>query len=416
MLIQTLMIALLSGAPPTDLTALLDEAQRNNPEIAAALSRQAAAEALPSQREAPPDPIASVAYTNDTVTGLTLGSSEVSTLAFGWTQEVPYPGKLRLAGDAARREAEVSRRRVEIIRLDLTSRIKQGYANLYRLDRTMSILADSRQLLLSLQDSTRARYEGGAGILHDVLKAQTEVTRLDVELAKLAQERSSQQAELNVLAGRTPDRLLGPAVTLPSGASIDPVSLEQEALSNSPEILELESAVTRDDAELQLARRQLKPDFMWGAAYQNRGGLDPMVMGMFGLRLPVYRDRKQAQGIVQAEHGIDASKQDVAAARLRIASTVRDLSARVARAESLEQLYTEAVIPQAQSAFESSSSAYSVGRVDFLALLNDFTTLLGYEVDLETQRAEKVSALAGLERLTARQLLLAETTSWKVTR
>src|SRR5678815_5420658 len=215
MLIHTLMFALLAEAPPADLAALLEEAGRNNPEIAAALSRQAAAETLPSQREAPPDPIASVAYTNDTLTGLTLGSSEFSTLAFGWTQEVPYPGKLRLAGDAARRQADVSRRRVENIRLDLAAKIKQGYANLYRIDRTLAILAGSREILVSIQDSTRARYEGGSGLMHDLLKAQTEVARLDVELTKLAQERSSQQAGLNVSAGRTADAPLGPANTLP---------------------------------------------------------------------------------------------------------------------------------------------------------------------------------------------------------
>jgi len=174
-------------------------------------------------------------------------------------------------------------------------------------------------------------------------------------------------------------------------------------------VLELEAWVAQRDVELRLARRQLKPDLLWGAAYQNRDGLEPMVMGMFGMRLPLYRERKQAQGVVQAEGQLEASRQDVAAARLRIASEVRDLAARVARAGKLDQIYTEAVIPQARSALESSSAAYSVGRVDFLTLLSDFTSLLGYEVDSETQRAERISALARLEPLTGRELVRAGT-------
>src|SRR5262245_49911583 len=94
MILVTLMLALQAEAPPSvDLAALLEEAGRNNPEIAAAVARQAASASVASQREAPPDPVASFSYTNDSLTGLTLGSSEFSALSFKWTQEVPYAGK-----------------------------------------------------------------------------------------------------------------------------------------------------------------------------------------------------------------------------------------------------------------------------------------------------------------------------------
>lgn len=405
-LMMITLAAAAGGTPAADLGALLVQAEANNPEIAAAQNLKSAAETVPSQVQTLPDPVASVSYANESFNDFTLGESPDSLLTFTWTQEVPYPGKLRLAGDAARREVEMSQWRLGFIRLAVTSRVKEAYAGLYRIDRTISILTDSRKLLTSFLDTARVRYETGEGLLQNVLKAQTEIAKLDVELEKLAQERVSTQAILNTLVGRDRDEPLGPALTLPEAVTaIQPSALEEEALNHSPEILEMEAAARRDEARLQLAQRQLKPDLMWGAAYTNRGDLDPMVMGMFGVRLPLYRERKQAQGIVQATYQLEAARQNVLAVRLKVSAEVRDLAAQVNRAEALARLYVEGVIPQARSSLESAAASYGVGRVDFLTLLNDFTTLLNYEIDYEVQRAERVAALASLERLTARSLV-----------
>jgi outer membrane protein TolC len=392
--------------PPLDLAALLREAEANNPDLAAAASRRAAAETISSQVEAPPDPVVSVSYTNDTVTGLTLGDSEFTTLAFNWTQEIPYPGKLGRAADAARRDAEVSQRRLELTRAGIASRIKQAYADLYRLDRSVTILKENRLLLAVYGETARARYETGEGLLADVLKAQTEVIKLDADLENLAADRVTYGTALNILVGRSAGASLGPAWILPQVPdSVDAEELEREAAARAPEVLEMDAAVLRDQARLDLARLQVKPDLVWGAAYMNRGGLDPMVMGMFGLRLPLHENRKQTQGIVQAESELEAGRQGAAAARLKAGAEARDLASRAASAARLQRLYAEGIIPQAQLALESAAASYSVGRADFLTLLNGLIALSGYELEHETLKARRVSFLAALERLTGRDLV-----------
>src|SRR5882724_580283 len=166
------------AAPSLDLAALLREAESNNPEIAAMRLRQEAASLVPGIAEVPPDPVVSVSYLNDTVTDFTLGRSEFSSLAFSWTQEVPFPGKLHLGGAVASREAEMARSRLDAARLDVAAGIKGAYADLYRIDRSASILGDRRSLLVSFMQRARARYETGEGLLENVLKAQSEITRL----------------------------------------------------------------------------------------------------------------------------------------------------------------------------------------------------------------------------------------------
>ena len=76
---------------PVDLSALLEEVERASPQLLALDARVAASLEVASQREALPDPLLSAAYTNDGLSGFTLGSSEFTNLTVGWEQEVPEP-------------------------------------------------------------------------------------------------------------------------------------------------------------------------------------------------------------------------------------------------------------------------------------------------------------------------------------
>ena len=406
----TLMVLALAapagGAAAPDLGALLLLADSNNPGIAAARSRLLADATIPSQLETMPDPVADISYTNVGYREPTLGDDGDAMLTVSWTQEVPYPGKLQLAGEASRRGLEMSRQRLEQIRLDIAARVKMAYGELYHSDRVSQILRENRELLASFLQTARVRYETGEGLLQNVLKAQTEIVRLDAELEDFAEERRVAEARLAALTGQTTPSPLAPALDLPGMTeTIDTASLESDALARSPQILESEAAIQREETLHDLARRQLKPDLIWGAAYTNRGDIDPAFTGSFGMRLPLFRERKQTQMIAMTAHQVDAAKQDLAGKRLSIASEVRELSARVIRTTSLEKFYQEAILPQARSSLDSAAAAYGVGRVDFLTLLSDFTALLGYERDYVTQHHERFLALAGLERLTARTLI-----------
>ncbi|NOT55448.1 MAG: TolC family protein, partial [Deltaproteobacteria bacterium] len=79
-----------------DLPGLVQEAAENNPEIKAARQRWEAAQAVIPQVQTLPDPRTTLSYQNVT---------ERETM-YGASQEVPFPGKLRLRGAVATRDAE----------------------------------------------------------------------------------------------------------------------------------------------------------------------------------------------------------------------------------------------------------------------------------------------------------------------
>ena len=392
--------------PPADLAALLLEAQERSPVILAAAARLEAAGRIPSQAGALPDPEASVGYTNDGLSGFTLGDREFSTLRLTWTQQMPYPGKRGRAAEVATFGAERTGRDLERTRLEVASAVKSAYADLYRLDRTGAVLEENRSVLESFVQVARRRYEVGEGAQESILKAQTAVLRLEAEQARVAQERRSTELRLSAAVGRVADGRIGRAESLPGSALPDDrAALFEEAAAASPEIGGLRAAVRQGEAGLQLARLNLKPDFLWSAAYDYRGGLDPMVTGMFGLRLPAWRQRKQAQAVAQTESELAAAQRDLEDRRLRIRAEVGDLVSRVERAERLLALFGQGVVPQARRTLESARASYGVGKVDMLDLLTDLTAVLGSEIEYVSQEAERFQALAALEPLLGRELI-----------
>ena len=98
------------GAEPVKLTDLIREALANNPEIRAAQKRYEAARQRPAQESSLPDPMVSVGYASNggPLPGQGLGSQPTSNIGVMVSQELPYPGKRRLRGGVAAKEAGVS--------------------------------------------------------------------------------------------------------------------------------------------------------------------------------------------------------------------------------------------------------------------------------------------------------------------
>jgi outer membrane protein TolC len=62
-------------------------------------------------------------------------------------------------------------------------------------------------------------------------------------------------------------------------------------------------------------------------------------------------------------------------------------------------------VPQSTLALDSSVAGYETGKVDFLDLITNFTTVLDYELNYYQQLVNHEKALARLEELTGLDLI-----------
>src|SRR5260370_25139638 len=175
---------------------LLDGLMQNNPEIQAARSRFEAATKRPSQAGTLPDPTAS--YTNLGVGHpfSRLNASEFSYQGFGVSQEFPFPGKLALASEEAKREAEGVQQNYRAGVLDLTARLKVAYYEWLTVNKAIELTRKHSDLLSRFEEIARNRYTVGHGLQQDVLKAQLEVSTLEQQIAMLEEKRQRAEAEI----------------------------------------------------------------------------------------------------------------------------------------------------------------------------------------------------------------------------
>src|SRR6266436_6483705 len=162
---------------------LVSELLQNNLEIQAARSRFEAATKRPSQAGTRPEPTAS--YTSFGVGHpfSRLNGSEFAYQGFGVSQEFPFPGKLGLASEEAKREAESVQQNYRAVVLNVIARLKVAYYEWLNVQKAIELTHKNSDLLSRFEEIARNRYTVGKGLQQDVLKAQLEVSSLEREIA-----------------------------------------------------------------------------------------------------------------------------------------------------------------------------------------------------------------------------------------
>jgi outer membrane protein TolC len=156
---------------------------------------------------------------------------------------------------------------------------------------------------------------------------------------------------------------------------------------------------------VDLAKREVRPDFSVGYTYMQRDRLPDMYGITFSTSLPIFRHRKQDKAIAEAAANLESSRQMEANELTMLCYRVKQEFLDVLASEQLLRLYSQGIVPQSSLALESSISSYETGAVDFLNVLSNFTTVLDYELSYKQRIANHQKALARLEELTALNLI-----------
>jgi len=391
---------------PLRLEELLAIAREANPDIRAAQLEVEAARARPSPARTVPNPRFDLTLRNAGADAVTLGDDPASGLSLGFVQELPYPGKLELRGQIEERGVARAESRQRLTELRVLSEVKATFFELSFVVESIAIVRKTREILIKLEKTAAARYEVGKGIQQDVLRAQVEISRLLETLTTLQQRRDSLKARLNQLINRPGDAPLGdpPRVeTLRFHESYE--ELIESARHDSPALLERQHAIEQQQKVLALARRDLYPDFFLGGAYVDRGDFESLYQISVGLRIPLYRNRKERRRIEEATARVGSLVQSKQSVLQSVEARLRDLYLQAESSQQNADLYERGLLRQAELALESSISAYEVGSVDFLTLLDSLLRLLNDEIQYYRHVTNVAIAMARMEPDLNRELV-----------
>lgn len=388
---------------------LLTEAEQNNPQIQAARQGWQAAKQIPSQVSTLPDPQFTVQQVNvgspRPFAGYT--NSDFAYVGLGVSQDIPYPGKLQLRGEIARRDADVVQQQYETVRRSVLAGIKSAYFRLAYLSKTLGILESDGQLLEQVEKAADARYRSGMGNQHDLLQAQLERTKLLREITMHHLEVAKSQAQIKQLLNRpqsSPDLETADLTETPLPYTFD--ELLSDTKTQNPEISSAEKMIERQSLQVDLAHKDFYPDFniqyMWQRTDPSQ--FRAYYMASFSARVPIYRSRKQRPELAQAEAELSRSRSDAESQTQQVAFELRTEYETAQKTVELLKIYNEGLLPQARAEFEAGVAAYQNNRQDFPALLSSFLDVLRLDEEYWQSVAERETALARLEQLTGRSL------------
>ena len=384
------------GEVRIDLPGLIRELEGTNPEIKVARQRWEVAKAVVPQVQTLPDPRLQFGYQRMPMTEPLQGAM------YGFGQEIPFPGKLSLKGDIAQRDAERIEQEYNATRLRLIAVLKETYFNLHFVHKSIEIVEKNKTLLMQFEKTAKARYSVGQAAQQDVFRAQVEISRVLDRLAVLDQQKESLHAAINRLVNRPPSGPLGtPEEIHPTMLTIPLQELSQRADDFSPALLATAKNVDRSERSVSLAKRQYYPDFdVTALGLRNDRSNDNGYQVMVGIKIPLFYETKQKQGVREALASLEGAREDFTATRQDLLFQVKDGFVQAQRAERLITLLRDAIIPQATLGMQAAQAGYAVGKVDFLTLLNSLLTLQESQLELHSEMVSHERAVARLEAVT----------------
>jgi outer membrane protein TolC len=387
---------------PTPLNELLEEAQKNNAQLMAAEHAWRAAGQVAQQLTTLPDP-------QFTLQQFSVGSprpfagftnSDFAYIGIGASQELPYPGKLRLKGQVARREAVAQQAQTAELRASILDQVKTGYLHLAYLQQTLKVLDGSGTTLKQLALTELSRYRVGDGSQADVLRAELEHTKLVREITMHHAEEAQYQADLKLLLHRPQES----ADIVAEDLKLTPFSYGAAELfsivqAQNPAVQSEKAALSKQAAQLQSAERARKPDFSVGYMYEKTDSrYRDYYMLSLGVTLP-RRRRVNAEVAEAAEMQRKAQASLDAQLQQQLSEVQKQYVAVTSSTELLTE-YKDGLIPQAQSVLRAHLAAFQSAKGELSPVLLALNDELNLERDSAQALLEHEIAIAHLEALT----------------
>lgn len=384
------------------LEIVLTYAKAHNPAIQAARSRLLAAKKAPAQASAYDDP--TVMWDNWN-TPESLRIDKAGNNIFRLSQKIPFPGKLRLKGEIATKEAEQRETELRVAEIDTVAQVKKAYYDLWLVYQNLQVYSRDKELVAQFARIAEQKYAVGQVSQPDVLRAQVELTRLINRVTTETLSLGKVQAQLNALLSRPPEAPLGtPQYPPPPMVTYSMTDLETLTLTSRPELIVQATAIERENLALTLARKAYYPDFEVSVSrFVNFGQHDGFGL-TFSASIPLAFKYKYDAGVEEAVANRQTAQSELQ--RLQDLALFEVKQALVEAQTALEQLnlFLHTHIPQAEQALASSRIGYQTGKVDFLSLIDSVRVIEQVHLEHLMAAANFEKAWAGLERAVGQPL------------
>lgn len=319
------------------------------------------------------------------------------------TWEPDLWGRVRLAVENAKSNAQVSAADLENVRLSAQALLAADYFSLAAQDMQQAVLQNTIEAYAQNLQLTINRFNGGIASRTDVTLAQTQLAGARAQSTELHIARAQYEHAIAVLTGRPPAALAIAATKIAGPPPPVPVSIPSMLLERRPDIAAGERQVAAANANVGIAETAYYPTLTLSAS---AGFLSQNLTNLFSYASRSWSagpalsqtafdfGRRRAQ-VVSAEAVYDGT---VAAYRQTVLSAFQEVEDDLA---SLRYLAEEAVQQQeavvaAQQALSLENDRYKAGTDSYLNVITTQTIALSDEQNAITILQQRMLAAVDL--------------------
>jgi cobalt-zinc-cadmium efflux system outer membrane protein len=394
-----------TAAPSLTLEQLLQMARTGNPTLGQA--EAGVREAAGRTRQAGLWPNPTVGYAGDEIRGGSFGGGEQGVF---FQQSVILGGKLGLDRRIFAEEEKQTEAEAEEQRLRVENGVRIAFYQSLAAQQMVEIRMKLGGLAKDAVETTEQLFNVGQADQPDLLQAQVEQDEADLAVVAAQQDQQRAWRVLSVIVGNPAMPLAHLDGDLEDIPSIDSEQMVDTILRDSPAIKIAQLGVTRADAALTRARREIVPDLSVRAGLSNDfeplGMASPPSVGLIGfaeigVNLRVFN---RNQGNIQA------AKADLDRANLevqRVSLVLRQMAAPVlqnyASSRAVTEIYKTRTLANAQRAYALYVQKYREGAAAYPQVLIAQRTLF----DLQTNYVSALES-AWINAITLQGLLLTD--------
>ncbi|WP_182335621.1 TolC family protein [Stenotrophomonas acidaminiphila] len=393
------------SSPPVPLT--LDEAvsrvARTHPDLRLPVLQRAAAEARYEGAGFKPPLVFGVDVENALGTGANRGfdASEVTVSLAGVLER---GGKLDARRALAQANIDAIAPQREITRLDLMAEVARRYLAVTAARGQRRIAMDDIEQRRRAVAAARVRMLAGASPASTLMTAQAALAQAELDRDRAEQaERAARMALAALWNAREADftEVSGEPLQLPALEDFQQLAT---LLSDTPELAVIAGEARVREAQLQLARSELRGNLSWQLGVRNsRASGDNGLVG--GFSMPLGTARRAGPEIRAAETELAMSAVQRESRALQLYSTLAEAHGRYGTARLEVARMDSDVLPQLQRAEKAAETAWRAGAISYM----EWGQLQAMRIEARQRQLDAAlaaqTALIEIQRLTGQPLV-----------
>ena len=382
------------AAVPSTSVLTLDQALRTafagNPELAAAQWEIGIAEGDRRQAGLIPNPEVSWEAED------TRRDSRTTTVSI--SQPIELGGKRGARIDVASRAQDAAGIELERRRNALRADVIQAYSATQTAQQRLQLSRQSQALAEHGLRVAQGRIQAGKSSPVEGTRAQVQLSEVRLELSRAERDQANAYQQLAQVMG----------APLPTQITVQPASHGMpvappptrllERLNETAELRLATLQIDQREASLGLERAQRIPDLTVSVGSQY-SEMERERVNVVGLSMPIPLFNRNQGNVLAAARRADQARDLRNATELRLRTEIQTTLAQWQTASGEVKAFDQTILPAAQSAVDSATRGFEMGKFGFLDVLDAQRTLIGARTQYIQAVAEATDARVRIERI-----------------